>query len=96
MNTQRQNEILQEIISLCALHEKITHSSDCREFNRRAAFLLQVLEDEGYARLADRAMYLLANCSPKELSQCDSIQRAKDALEKLRDQARESLEKGKN
>jgi hypothetical protein len=43
--------------------------------------------------MADRAMDLLASCNPKDLSQCDSIQRAKDALERLRELARENLEK---
>ncbi len=96
MDMQRREEVLQEVISLCTLHEKITNSSECREFNRRAALLLQTLEDEGLNRLADRAMYLLSNCNPKDLSQCDSIERAKDALERLRDLAKESLEGGKN
>ena len=88
---ERRKEILQEVNNLCTLHERITQSSECREFNHHAALLLQMLEDEGLNRLADRAMYLLANCNPKELSQCDSIQRAKEALERLRDMARDSL-----
>ena len=88
-------EILQEIETLCSMHEKITQSSECREFNRRAALLLQRLEDAGFSRLADRAMDLLASCNPKDLSQCDSVQRAKDVLEKLRERAKENLEKEK-
>ncbi len=83
-------EILQEIESLYSMHEKIGQSSECREFNRRTALLLQRLEDSGFSRLADRAMDLLASCSPKDLSQCDSVQRARDALERLRDLAREN------
>jgi hypothetical protein len=85
------SEILQEIDALCKMHEKITQSSECREFNRRAALLLQRLEDAGCNRLADRAMDLLASCNPKDLSQCDSIQRARDVLQRLREMARESL-----
>jgi hypothetical protein len=42
------------------LHERITQSSECREFNRRAALLLERLEDAGLSRMADRAMDLLA------------------------------------
>ena len=95
MDTQRRKEILEEVDSLCTLHEKITQSSECREFNRRAALLLQRLEDSGCNRLADRAMDSLASCNPKDLSQCDSVQRAKDILERLRDMARENLEKQK-
>ncbi len=91
MDVERRKEILQEVNNLCTLHERIIQSSECREFNHRAALLLQMLEDEGLNRLADRAMYLLANYNPKELSQCKSIQRAKDALERLRDMAKESL-----
>jgi hypothetical protein len=85
-------EILQEIEALCNTHEKLTQSSECREFNRRTALLLQRLEDAGFSRLADRAMDLLASCNPKDLSQCDSVQRARDILERLRLLARESLE----
>jgi hypothetical protein len=84
-------EILQEIEALCNMHEKITQSSECREFNRRTALLLQRLEDAEFNRLADRTMDLLASCNPKDLSQCDSIQRARDVLQRLREVARESL-----
>jgi hypothetical protein len=89
-------EILSEIEALCIMHEKITQSSECRDFNRRAALLLQRLEDEGYDRLADRAMDLLASCNPKDLSQCDSIQRARDVLERLRFMAKENLKEDRS
>ena len=90
---RKEREILQEIEALCNMHEKITQSSECREFNHRAALLLQRLEDAGCNRLADRAMDLLASCNPKDLSQCDSVQRARDVLQRLREMARESLGK---
>ncbi len=86
---QERKEILKEIEDLCNTHERITQSSECREFNRRAALLLQRLEDAGYNRLADRTMDLLASCNPKDLSQCDSIQRARDVLQRLRDMAKD-------
>jgi hypothetical protein len=89
-------KILQEIEALCTMHERITHSSECREFNRSVALLLQRLEDMECYRLADRAMDLLASCNPKDLAQCDSINRAKAVLERLRDLARENLEKDKD
>jgi hypothetical protein len=73
------------------MHEKLTQSSECREFNRRTALLLEKLEDAGFSRLADRAMDLLASCNPKDLSQCDSVQRARDILERLRELARDSF-----
>ena len=92
---QERAEIWQEIEALCSMHEKLTQSSECREFNRRTGLLLQRLEDAGFNRLADRTMDLLASCNPKDLSQCDSVQRARDILERLRDLARESMEKGK-
>jgi hypothetical protein len=88
---QERKEILQEIEALGILHEKITQSSECREFNHRTALLLQRLEDAGLNRLADRTMDLLASCNPKDLSQCDSVQRARDVLERLKEVARESL-----
>ncbi len=89
-------EILHDVEALCAMHEKVTQSSECREFNHRTALLLQRLEDSGCYRLADSAMDLLASCNPKDLSQCDSIQRARDVLQRLKDLARENLEKDKN
>jgi len=88
-------EILNEIKALCIMHEKITQSSECRDFNHRTALLLERLEDAGFNRLADRAMDLLACCNPKDLSQCDSIQRAKGTLERLRDLATDNLGKDK-
>ena len=88
---QERKVIPQEIEALGILHEKITQSSECREFNHRTALLLQRLEDAGLNRLADRTMDLLASCNPKDLSQCDSVRRARDVLERLKEVARESL-----
>ena len=88
-------EILEEIAALCTMHEKISQSSECREFNHRSALLLQKLEDAEFYRMADRAMDLLASCNPKDLSQCDSIQRAKGILERLSDLATDDLGKDK-
>jgi len=70
---------------------KITQSSECREFNHHTALLLQRQEDAGCNRLADRAMDLLASCNPNDVSRCDSVHRARDVLQRLRDLARESL-----
>jgi hypothetical protein len=81
--------IQNEIDALCIMHEKITQSSECRDFNRRAALLLERLEEAGLNRLADRAMDLLACCNPKDLSQCDSVKRAKDVLGRIRELAKE-------
>ncbi len=89
---QEDREVLQEIENLSISHQKITQSSECRDFNHRAALLLQSLEEKGFFPLADRMMDLLACCNPKDLSQCDSVQRARDILERLRYLARESLE----
>jgi hypothetical protein len=89
----KQRDIFCEIETLWIMHEKLTQSSECRDFNRRIALLLERLEDEGFNRLADRAMDLLACCNPKDLSQCDSVQRARDILERLRELARDDLKK---
>ena len=86
-------EILGEIEALCIMHQKITQSSECRDFNHRAALLLERLEDAGFNRLADRAMDLLACCNPKDLSQCDSVQRARDVLERMSELAGEDQKK---
>ena len=82
-------EVLQEIEALCISHQKITQSSECRDFNHRTALLLQSLEEKGFFPLADRMMDLLACCNPKDLSQCDSVQRARDVLERMRELALE-------
>lgn len=89
---QEDREVLQEIEELCIIHQKITQSSECRDFNHRAALLLQSLEEKGFFPLADRIMDLLACCNPKDLSQCDSVQRARDILDRLGNLARENLE----
>ena len=86
-------EIYDEIEALCIMHQKITKSTECRDFNRRAALLLERLEDAGFNRLADRAMDLLACCNPKDLSQCDSVQRAREVLERMRELAVEDQKK---
>ena len=86
-------EICNEIGALCIMHQKITRSSECRDFNHRAALLLERLEDAGFNRLADRAMDLLACCNPKDLSQCDSVQRAREVLERMRELAAEDQKK---
>jgi hypothetical protein len=40
-------------------------------------------------------MSLLAACNPKDLSQCDKVRQASNALERLRELARENQEKEK-
>jgi hypothetical protein len=89
----KRREIFDEIEALCIMHQKITQSSECRDWNRRAALLLERLEDAGFNRLADRTMDLLACCNPKDLSQCDSVQRARDVLERMRELAAEDQKK---
>ena len=89
----KRKEISDEIEALCIMHQKITQSSECRDWNRRAALLLERLEDAGFNRLADRAMDLLACCNPKDLSQCDSVQRAREVLERMREMAAEDQKK---
>lgn len=48
-----------------------------------------LFKDAEYYRLADRAMHLLVCCNPKDFSQCDSIQQAREALQRLREVANE-------
>ena len=86
---QEAREILQEIEALCIMHQGISQSSECREFSSRCTLLLQKLEDAGLSRLADRAMDLLVSCNPKDFSQCDKVRQAGNALDRLREQARE-------
>jgi hypothetical protein len=77
-------EILLEVQELLQLHEKTSvNPSKCREFNARAALLLNRLEELEQFPLADRMMDLLSGCSPKDFSSCDNNQRTKGALERL-------------
>ena len=93
LDDAKRREISDEIEALCIMHQKITQSSECRDWSRRAALLLERLEDAGFNRLADRAMDLLACCNPKDLSQCDSVQRAREVLERMRELAVEDQKK---
>ena len=93
LDDAKRREIYDEIEALCIMHQKITQSSECRDWNRRAALLLERLEDAGFNRLADRAMDLLACCNPKDISQCDSVQRAREVLESMRELAAEDQRK---
>jgi hypothetical protein len=56
------------------------------------SFTLMLLMMMRGNQLADRAMHLLASCNPKDLSQCNSVQRARDILGRLRELARKNLE----
>jgi hypothetical protein len=86
---QSWTEILQEIEALCIMHEKITQSSECREFNRRTALLLQRLEDAGLNRLADRTMDLLGPpATPRIFPRATASKRARDVLQRLREMVR--------
>lgn len=86
-------DILSEVQELFRLHEKTpTDPAKCREFNARAALLLNRLEELELYQLADRMMDLLSGCSPKDFSACDNHQRTKGALERLIARIRDGLE----
>jgi hypothetical protein len=86
-------EILSEVEGLLQLHEKTSADpSKCREFNARAALLLDRLEELEQFPLADRMMDLLSGCSPKDFSSCENHQRTKGALERLAARVKDGLE----
>jgi hypothetical protein len=86
-------EILSEVQELFQLHEKTsTDPAKCREFNARAALLLNRFEELEQYLLADRMMDLLSGCSPKDFSACDNHQRTKGALERLAARIKDELE----
>lgn len=92
MECQACVEIQKDLDELCMLHEEtLSNSAKCREFNRRAAFLLQKLEDMGQDRMADIFMDLLGGCSPKDFSHCDNHDRTKAALERVRARVNKGL-----
>jgi hypothetical protein len=77
-------EVLREAQELLQLHERTSADpSKCREFNARAALLLNRFEELEQFSLADRMMDLLSGCSPKDFSSCDNNQRTREALERL-------------
>jgi hypothetical protein len=91
---ERQNwiEIQKELEELCKLHEEtLSNSAKCREFSSRASFLLQKLEDMGLDRIADIVMDLLGGCSPKDFSRCETHDRAKATLERIRVRVNDGL-----
>ncbi len=94
MDRQGWTEILRAVEELSELHEKgVSDPTKCREFNSRAAILLDRLEELGAVGAADRMMDILGGCSPKDFSPCDNRQRTKGALERLREWVRENAEK---
>jgi hypothetical protein len=65
-------DIVEELLSICRLHEQAVCNHDkCREFSERLSYLLMTLEDMEIYRLADRLMSVLLNCKPKEASHCE-------------------------
>lgn len=94
-NKKELTEIQRELEELSRLHEETTTSSTkCREFNSRSALFLQKLEDMGYDRIADMFMDLIGGCSPKDFSHCESHERTKGMLERIRVRVKESIEQG--
>lgn len=92
MERRKWIEIQKELDELCRLHEEtLSSSTKCREFNGRAAFLLQKLEDMGFDKIADIFMDLLVGCSPKDFSHCDNHDRTRAALERIKARVNESL-----
>jgi hypothetical protein len=95
VNKKEWIEIQKELEELYRLHEETTTSSTkCREFNSRSALFLQKLEDMGYNRIADMFMDLIGGCSPKDFSHCESHERTKGMLERIRARVKESIEQG--
>lgn len=95
MDRQGWTEILMAVEKLSEIHEMgVSDPTKCREFNSRAAILLDRLEELGATAAADRMMDILGGCSPKDFSPCDNRQRTKGALERLSEWIRENAEKG--
>ncbi|OPY49593.1 MAG: hypothetical protein A4E48_02181 [Methanosaeta sp. PtaU1.Bin060] len=94
MDREGWTKILEAVEELSEIHEKgVSDPTRCREFNTRAAVLLDRLEEQGATAAADRMMDILGGCSPKDFSPCDNRQLTKGALERLRDWVRENAEK---
>jgi hypothetical protein len=92
IDRQKWIEIQKELEELRKLHEEtLSNSAKCREFNSRASFLLQKVEDMGFDRVADFFMDLLVGCSPKDFSHCENHDRTKATLERIRVRINDSL-----
>ena len=92
MNRQNWIEIYQEIESLCMLHDEAAANYEkCREFANRMSLLLSKLEDSNCYPLANRAMDILINCSPKVASHCEKANMEKILLEQMRGEIEKQL-----
>jgi len=92
MERQKWIGIQKKLEELGKLHEETLSSpAKCREFNSRAAFFLQDLEEMGLDRIADIFMDLLGICSPKDFSHCENHERTKATLERLKARINDSL-----
>lgn len=87
-------KLLDKAEELYRLHEAgVSDPTKCREFNSKASLFLEMLEEMGADRLADRMMDILGGCSPKDFSPCDNRQMTKGALERLIERIREDLDR---
>jgi hypothetical protein len=85
-------EILLEVEELYRLHgDGMVNADGCREFGARMSNVLSRLEEMRRDRIADRVMDLLSSCSPKLTSHCETAQRTKGTLERIRDSIRQEI-----
>jgi hypothetical protein len=90
MDRQQWTRLLKEAEELYLIHESgVSDPTKCREFNSQASLFLEMLEEMGENKLADRMMDILGGCSPKDFSPCDNRLKTKGALERLRERISE-------
>jgi hypothetical protein len=90
-------EIFKEVNELYGLHQNsIADFEKCRDFGRRLAVLLDKLEGQECrlcSPLADRVMDILSCCSPKIGSHCESSERTKSMLTRVKDNIEDELKR---
>ena len=66
------------------LHDRAASDyTQCLEFNRLMADLLDRLEDDGHHRRAGKVMTLLLECNPKEGARCDKATLVGEKVRKM-------------
>ena len=67
-----------------ALHDRAASDySQCLEFNKLMADLMDRLEDAGCQGKADKVMTLLLDCNPKEGARCDKATLVGERIKKF-------------
>ena len=78
------DDLKKELLLAAGLHERaVSDYAKCVEFNRLMAGLLDRLEENDQAGLAEKVMGILINCQPKEGSHCEKASLVENQMQKI-------------